>query len=455
MGLLTPQMKAEIRSAGREVYPVLQWALPSGTIKLAKSPVNSVSEGLHKARVVRWGTLTYARSDYRNALQPVEGVITVSDTDRALAAAIRLNRKEQAQAAVATIKLLSPNVTDGSNAIFTGVIPSWRYNLQNMTYELRYRCADRPLLGRVPKLRITRADWPRAHDSVVGQPVPQGLYGFFKSDALGVGGALPTQYVDIAAFRYLVCHGYALGGDNGMATRVFVDDAEVTTGWSVERLTVNGRLYTVIKFTSDQGDAKVTLDGNGYSGSGVAGTGLVLERPVECIAHWILNFVWGDYQSGAWTLLDSGNPAGPAPIDHVTGGVADNLFTAWDVRVSKRIATDDKAENILNEWASSVQVYLYWTYTGRLGFIVEDPARESAIGEDPYPTDPWLRDDLHDLGDWRVNEEGRNDIDGLVLDYCYLPSQGRAMQSLRVENHLLDRDVRDTLSMPWSPAYLV
>jgi hypothetical protein len=453
MGLLTPQMKAEMLSKGRQVYPVFEWALPNGTVKLAKSPVASESSGAYKTRVTKWGVLPFGRSDYRNALQSLQTTLVVSDTDRALATAIRALRPEQVQAATATISLFSPNVSDGANPMFTGYVSGVRYLLESMEYELTLRCPDKPLRGRVPRLRITRADWPRAHDSVLGQVVCQGLYGFFKSAGLGVGGALPTQYVDTESFRYLVCHGYALSGDNAMATRVYVDGVEVTSGWSVEYLTRNGRTYTCIKFTGDQGDGVVTLDGNGYQVIGDPGfpgpEGDVIERPTHAIAHWLVNFVWGDYQSGMWA-----DPASE-PIDTASLADTDTLFQGWGQKVSKRIATDQYAEDILNEWALSEEVFLYWTRTGRLGFIVEDTGREGTNADDPYPTVHWLRDDQHDLGDWSVSEDDKSVIDGIQVSWCVLPTQNRAMQSLLVENHLLDRAAKDTLTLPWSPAYLV
>jgi hypothetical protein len=460
---LTPQMVTELRTR-RKVHPIFKWTFPFEVVRLSKEAVNVTGEPVYLPRITRNGTFRYAKSDRRNALQAVEARITVSDADRTLSRILGRYRPDKIRAAEATVRLWSPNVTDGDNYVFRGMVSAAEFNLQRMEYELKLRCADMPLRTRLPLRRIMRADWPRAHDSVIGQPVCQGLYGRFKSDALGVGGALPTQYVDVAEFRYLVCHGRALIGINKVVTRVYVNGSEVTSGWSVEHLTRNGRVYTLIKFTSDQGTGVVTLDGSGYTGVGDGDPSTepfsaVLEKPIQCMAHWLTNFVWNDYKSGAWVELDWLG-ATPKPVDGPSAFKADAVLTSWGHVCSKRIPTDvkgkeEKAENILNEWAFSENIHTSWTPDGRLAFYVDDPGRQMADGEDFYDASNWLRGDLHDYGDWSLKADSGNVVDSLSVDWCFLPSQNRPMQNIRIENHLLDRGLSDNISMTSSSANLV
>jgi len=130
------------------------------------------------------------------------------------------------------------------------------------------------------------------------------LYGIHDSTGMQQGpGLVPTIYVDTVQFRYLVCAGKAKSIDY-----VYVDGVQTGSGWSTSYVTVHGRIYTLIDFTTDQGTAEITCDANGYEAVG-DGSGAVITNPATQWAHRLSNFVLGDYMTGSWlstnALIDS------------------------------------------------------------------------------------------------------------------------------------------------------
>ena len=72
------------------------------------------------------------------------------------------------------------------------------------------------------------------------------------------------------------------------------------SGWSATVVEVNGRGYTLIDFTTDQGTATITCDVTGLESAG-DGSGTVVTNPATIWAMWLSNFVFADYTGvGGW-----------------------------------------------------------------------------------------------------------------------------------------------------------
>lgn len=108
---------------------------------------------------------------------------------------------------------------------------------------------------KVPCYRVTKEEYPNAHDSAVGRPM-QELIGEISYVATEASGAIEALLVDVTAHRYLAARGSLKA-----IPQVYVDGALQGAGYSIVYAD-GGRTY--IDFTADQGEKKVTFNCQGY-----------------------------------------------------------------------------------------------------------------------------------------------------------------------------------------------
>lgn len=110
----------------------------------------------------------------------------------------------------------------------------------------------------VPKYLITLDEFPHAHDSAVGQPMPEPIGLCSKTD--DPPGAVTAQYIDITTFKYLAAraslHSVLQVYSNGVLQTEGAGN-DYTISWEAP-----GR--TFINFNADQGDNKITFNCEGY-----------------------------------------------------------------------------------------------------------------------------------------------------------------------------------------------
>jgi hypothetical protein len=239
--------------------------------------------------------------------------------------------------------------------------------------------------------------------------------------------------VDSTDYRYLVCVGYAKAIDAVYKDGVLV----ATSAYSVVRSIVNGRLYTLIDFTSTQGSSDITCDAQGYETVG-DGTGSLIEDPPDMLKHLLDNFVYADYTSGTWL-------SGDAPVD--TSSFATTFFSGRGYKASAYIAEKRKAIDIITDFLTSFEAKAYWTPDGEIALAVEN------FNAFSYETTNVLREG--DLLNVQSSWPSADVVDEIRANYAYNPVLGDFGQQLRVIDRSTGEDAPEDLDLPYSPSFVL
>jgi hypothetical protein len=243
---------------------------------------------------------------------------------------------------------------------------------------------------------------------------------------------LPTLLVDIARFRYLVAAGWLVAID-----RVYADGVEVTSGWTVDRVVRNNRLYTTVTFTSDQQKKTVTVDARGYETAG-DGSGTLIDNPCDQVVHALNNWIWGDYASGAWLAS--------APISATAATSCAAFFARKGIKGSGYIKDRIRGHDLVAAWLKTFNARGFWTNAGQLGLGVQDHQYASV-----YPATVY-REDRHDIGA-SFQLKYRDDlISGVSVKHLYSATVGDYTQSLTIKDPTVEREAEEALDMLWSYA---
>lgn len=431
MDLLSATMLAELQSRSMAAYPLLEVSLPGGTKRVSHVPVASVSQGFYEPIVLRWDTLRRGVAERTCGLEDTDFSVDIDDTTREFSNLVAGASGYSIRGSAATLKIASPNVPQADwFTLFSGVLNAYE-QLRPLVWTWRFTPNDLALKRPFPKTAISQADWPNAHKDARGL-YPNLVYG--KLSTNGEGGAVTCPLVDITGVRYMVCAGRAKAVD-----AVFVDGEIVTTGYSVTYASVNGRIYTLIVFTAAREDgAVVTADVRGYESVG-DGSGTLIENPAEQLQHLLVNWVWGDYKTGAWLS------ASTAPIDTTLFATAASFLSARGHKGSRVLGGQPSAQtglNALEEWCRSHQCQPFWRNSGQLAIRFEDPAAT------PYPTSTLDDDRFFRMA--QLVYDARDLVDRVTVQYLYDHVAGQYTQVLEVRDLALAHELSDTMDQPWS-----
>ena len=111
---------------------------------------------------------------------------------------------------------------------------------------------------KIPRYVISSDEYPNAHESVLGQPMPEIL----GLNTLGgkTPGAIEARLIDTAAFKYL-----AARGSLHSIPQVYSEGIELTGGGVDYAISYEDGGRTYITCTGDQGEKKVTFNCTGYT----------------------------------------------------------------------------------------------------------------------------------------------------------------------------------------------
>ncbi|MEY2669499.1 MAG: hypothetical protein RJA59_2137 [Pseudomonadota bacterium] len=430
MGQLSANLLAALQKPQAKAVRILELTLPTGTYRYSSTPL--LSGGVYSDRVLGWGPLERGVAK-QPSLDPFETEVTLADTDQQLSKLIESSTGHLVRNSAAVIKLACEGLASGDwFTLFSGRIEAYQ-QAGPLSWTVRLRPQDLPLNREsCPKPVINRSDWPNCPAENVGLRAPI-IYGKHDSVSGTNAGAVPLILVDPLAFRYLVCAGHTKA-----VHRVYSDGVPVA-GWSAEYRTVNGRLYTCVTFTTSQDDAGVSADVEGLESTG-DGTGTLLEDPPTVLKHLLVNWIYGDWKSGAW-LADS-----TAPVDTTT--FATTFFSARGYSCSRRFSRVRKGIDHVNEFLSSLEAKATWTWGGRIALLVENPAVSSI-----YATGLVL--DGRDVQGWGLDYPTGTLIDRVDGDWLYDENADLYVQALQVRDVSLSEEAPDSVSLPWSPSYVV
>jgi hypothetical protein len=434
-------MRIELaKSQGASAFPVVTIALPGGTRRYALGPgVAAAGVGQFEGLLLELGSLSRSFDFRASTLQDVEFDLLLADPDDSFAALVEGAAARSIRGSAVTRQLGSLNVPPADwHTTFAGVVD--RYALDGpQRWRISVRPDDLALRRSFPRASIDFADWPSATEDALAQYGPL-IYG--KHDSIGNTnkGAVPCLSVDPANYRYLVAWGWLKSVD-----RVYADGANLPTGWSVTHPVLNsGRIATALKFTTNQGSKAITADVQGYESVG-DGTGTLLDNGADQIQHLLSNFVFGDYRAGAWLSTS-------ALIDATSWETVRAYLQTYGGGSSRRIFGDQrKGVDVLNEWAASTDVKLFWTAGGELGAAIVDPG-----ARDIYSDTAWLRNDDGVGGRFAAkwSPDWESLVDRIDVQFLYGEAAGKYLRSVTVADPSLGYEAGDSLQLPWSAAYL-
>lgn len=444
---LTIQMRQELQKGlGRpdtpEVYPVLAISLslpgqePS-TRLYAGVGGGSKTAGRYDGRVEAWGSVPRGVTVKGNQLQSLDVQVTLADQPDVVADSFTVlasSFPSHLRRSPVSIRWLSPNVRYEDAAVaFSGILVS-ASPISPWKWRLRLTVDDTALVGGYfPRYTLSAADFPQIHADALGQIMPV-CYGQHVSDGQGKAGMISLPLVDTVAKRYLATLGVAEGIDT-----VFKNTTRLlATEWTRVDQVVNGKAVTLVEVPSATDQDTVSVDMRGLTDRGEGG-GQLIRNPVRQIRHWLETFVWGQWSQGAYPTT--------APLDYVLFGRADGLCDAAGYEGSKYFqgAEPSRNKDVLDEWADSSEIKLFWTAAGKLGIVVLDPGAPMLDGT------PWL------LGGEELSEFSiADDVGGLCsrvdTQYVYGAADGKFFQDLVVEDRSLLDDISVSRQQPWSAA---
>ena len=397
----------------------LSVAFPGGnTVRVSSSSFTSATGGHYTGKVLSWGRIpTVALSDRGGTMPTFETRVQIDDTDRTIARIRDGVYADTVRGSAAVIYLMTPSAASSSwNTFFTGVVAKVSFP-QPFVAELTLRSADdrfqRPSPG--DGWTLTRVAWPNAKAEVFDQVAPI-VYGTHDASNVQTGpGFVPTLYVDTVKFRYLVSAARCK-----TLTRVYVDGNQVaaaTYGSAFDYVTVNGRLYSCITFTSDQGDVEVTCDVVGYESVG-DGSGTVISNPATQWAHWMSQFVFQDYAAGSWYSTIT-------TIDSTTLAAAETYFTNIGATETHYSAERQTGADITAAYCKRWNMRSTWTPTGKIAHGYED------LWATPYAGTVW-RGYRDETGPLNLDEDDFTLTTRLNVKTTYSASQGAYLASLDV-----------------------
>jgi hypothetical protein len=143
-----------------------------------------------------------------------------------------------------------------ASMIYRGIVTD--YDRPGSTWQVRLRdVLEKYFAVRIPKYRCTVEDYPNIHQNHIGREMPEVL-GLATLTAGSNPGAVEAIYVDTSAFKYLAARGSLKS-----IIEVYADGALVAAANYTVSYEDGGRTY--ITFTSDQEDAKITFNCQGYT----------------------------------------------------------------------------------------------------------------------------------------------------------------------------------------------
>jgi hypothetical protein len=413
--------------------PVVELDLPGATKYYGAAETNAHGLANYSGKLLQWGQIANGVSETSNVLARVETPVTIDDNDKEFAQLLEGSSGHQIRGCDARIKILGDGLDPYTR--FAGKVDSWSQP-EPHRYVINLRPNDTPLERKFPKIRITQFDWPDASPDVLGLYVPI-IYGYHNSVGDTDEGMVPTLYVDTSGYVYLVAFGYLKE-----VTAVYVDGTkESASSYSITHPEVNGRQFTCIDFTSDQGSSIVTADVRGYENAG-NGTGTLIESPVRQLEHLLENFVYGDYQTGSWLT-------GNAPIDDETFAIADNFMLDEGYEGSVFISDDQtKGRDFVNDWLGSWEMRAYWTREGNIGILALDHREKDLV-----ISSPWIRWEQEDIA-FAQHVEVSAIIDRLAGRHVKNSTDNQFKQSLEVRDPSIDEEASDSLDMEYGAARL-
>jgi hypothetical protein len=288
----------------------------------------------------------------------------------------------------------------------------------------------------VPRVKITEADWPDADADAINEVAPV-LWGYHNSASLTGEGMVGTLYVDTVGYRYLV----SLGHMNSVPT-VYKNGVTVASGYSIVNVTVNGKLWTLIDFTTDQADATITCEVEGLTDA-YDGSGSLLTNPVAQLRQFLTLFVFNNWAGGPYPTTTR--------IDEDSFSTVQAILEERSTGGALRLGggeTTQRALTVLENWCAGFGCYPYWTLEGKLalGLLPWEPAGD-------YPDTLIKQSQLHEPP--RIQLNTNQLCREVEFSHLYGDADGKYFRSIRVQDTTVAERVTLAREHPYGPSKVI
>lgn len=443
-GLLRPAMKRALESAYVAGAWLVELDLPSPDVGGSVSTVRGSLTGTAAAGI--GGYLPKVRSISRipmgiafttSGAESQEVTVDWEDTDFAIAAIMEGPNGDDVIGSAMRIRYAVQGLPEADwHTRFAGVIRAREHISESLTWRLRAGSDDRRFtMGEIPRVRITTSDFPNAPDDFEETAAPL-IFGVWDSAGVSNKGAVPTIYVDTVEHRYLVCHGNLFE-----VTRVYKDGVLLLgSAWTRVTTTINGKQFTLIDFTTDQGASIITADVKGFSNL----SGIPFERPIETLYTLLQNFVIADGSGGITTVFP------PALMNNrAIEELRDFYEDEFDLLAAKHISDVRKPDSYISDFLDTWNYRAYWGHDGRL-VIKPFDHRGTAI----YIDDPWVRGS-EDATGLKFIYEDKDKVDRILVGFLQDVVLGRTVESLEVREPVEDTNIAESFEMTWGAAKVI
>lgn len=444
------------------------------TLRAASVGFNAATLGAFQGIVKSWSPIRYSVSDRGGSVPACEVTVSLTDYDRTIANYCEGIYRKYVVGGTAVIQLMSPIAPGNWLTLFTGVVADRPRFTDLLTAELVLRTDDGFMQRQFPRSvwRINVSDFPHALPSLLNQPAPI-VYGRHSSRGWTDYGFVPLMLVDTINFYYLVTIGRATTIENVYINKQLVGTSNWTYMSTLNSLR-GGKQYSMVSLTTTAyqvaydatnpgstwaglsaaqktsfiNGASVTADVQGVE-TGGDGLGTLIENPMSQLAHFLTNFVFGDWRSGYWlsqsTRLDATSVANMTSFfnGEVAGGH----------RGSRRIAEQQTASTIISDWLTTWQTIAWWTNLGKLAFGVVDPTDQNHVfpvkGSDPSAA---LTASINDAGLKIATDGDRQVRRSTTFQYVRDATSNNYLSSVTATDQGANSDASEVVDMSWGPS---
>ena len=409
----------------------------SNNVLRSHTHAHSATDGYYEGRVTG-GTITRKLSTDGTLPSDQASILLQDDASRTLEKLLYGTARSSVIGVGARVLLASTERAASKwFTVFKGIIASfssegprkWRFQLKRDDRALRSLC-------KIPY--IVDYDWPNALPSEIGKPAHV-IYGTHSSVNTGESGMVRAFYVDTSNYRYVASYGILESID-----AVYIDGTlkTLTTDYTVD-LTYyhNGRYWSVITFTSDQGTTEsanlCTFDCHGLTDSGE------IKNIATQIEHFLANFALGNW--GDNTSIRDSSWITPSSLDISTSHIdtVEQFFVDKQIAKAGRvISADRRALDVVQEACNQGGIDIFYTYDGKIALSVDDHTIT-----DHYISAPFFRQDRSPKRD-SIKAISNSDLllDEVSTEYAFASASGKFARQLTVKDSSKGYGV--TLSRP-------
>ena len=282
---------------------------------------------------------------------------------------------------------------------------------------------------KVPFYRITKEDYPLAHDSAVGRPM-QEVIGQLSYIATEASGAMEAFLVDTTAHRYLAARGSLKA-----ITQVYNDGALVNPAQYAIVYADGGRTY--IDFTETQGESKITYNCEGYMLEDWNSVNGYIQHPVYVFLFYLMLIV--------------GIPINYVDFDsfETVKGILDDLDPAIATSGYLGLMEEQDAMGVTQELCQTIGGSLFPDRFGRLKLAMKDISN--------ITTTKFIFSGIDTMDspqqDWNLKEA----VNRVKVSWNYIPAAMRYLESKTEERaDAVDalsgnrQEEKQTLNMKWT-----